>query len=408
MFTLLLILIYIAFISLGLPDSVLGSAWPVMQAEYGAPLGLAGYISMLIAGGTILSSLFSGWVIQRLGTGLVTMISVMLTAAALSGYAYAPSPAWLFLFAVPLGLGAGAVDAGLNSYVAAHYKAHHMSWLHCFWGIGATLGPIILSQYVTSEASWRQGYQTISLLQWGLVAVLLLALPLWKLAAASREAAAAAQQAGEEGAEDLRRQAEEEKSPAKQGVILAMLTFLFYCGVEASVGLWGSSYLVHVKDLPASTAAGWISMYYGGITVGRFITGFVTFKVSSRTLIRAGQLTVLAGALLLLLPLPAVCSLIGLILVGLGCAPIFPCMIHETPARFGSKHAPRIMGYQMAAAYTGSTVLPPLLGALAAALTVGIFPVLVLLYAFLMLAASERINSVLKTRLQGRGTHHSA
>ncbi|WP_426445728.1 MFS transporter [Paenibacillus sp. S-38] len=408
MVTLLLILIYIAFISLGLPDSVLGSAWPVMQAEYGAPLGLAGYISMLIAAGTIFSSLFSGWLIQRLGTGLVTMISVMLTAAALGGYAYAPSPAWLFLFAVPLGLGAGAVDAGLNSYVAAHYKAHHMSWLHCFWGIGATLGPIILSQYVTGDASWRQGYQTISLLQWGLVAVLLLALPLWKLAAASRENASGNGRQTGNGTKPIHLQEEQEKRPAKQGVILALLTFLFYCGVEASVGLWGSSYLVYVKELPASTAAGWISMYYGGITVGRFITGFVTFKVSSRTLIRAGQLIVLGGALLLLLPLPAVCSLIGLILVGLGCAPIFPCMIHETPARFGSKHAPRIMGYQMAAAYTGGTILPPLLGVLAASLTVGIFPVLVLLYAFLMLAASERINSVLKTRLPEQGTHQSA
>ncbi|MCZ8520838.1 MULTISPECIES: MFS transporter [Paenibacillus] len=400
MATFFLVLIYMAFISLGLPDSVLGSAWPLMQSDFGVPLGTAGYIAMSIAAGTILSSLLSGPVIGRFGTGLVTMVSCMLTAAALLGYAHAPSVAWLFLFAVPLGLGAGAVDAGLNSYVAAHYKAHHMSWLHCFWGVGATLGPIILSWYIDHDASWRDGYSTIAVIQWILVAVLLLSLPLWKRAASSHEADRADRT--EEGAEPLPLEGtDSEKPPAKQGILLAMLSFLFYCGVEASVGLWGSSFLVHVKQLPASTAAGWISLYYAGITVGRLVTGFVTFRVSSRTLIRAGQLTALAGALLLLLPVPPVCSLIGLILVGLGCAPIFPCMLHETPARFGRRHAPRIMGYQIAAAYTGSTVLPPLLGALAASFTIGIFPVLVLLYALLMLIASERINTLLKARLQG-------
>ncbi|WP_123041432.1 MFS transporter [Cohnella candidum] len=389
MATFFLIIIYMAFISLGLPDSLLGSAWPVMQGQLGASIDTAGAISMAIAGCTIFSSLFSGVVIQRFGTGLVTLVSVALTAGALLGFSHSPSVFWLILCSIPLGLGAGAVDAGLNSYVAAHYKAHHMSWLHCFWGVGATLGPIIMARYIDAGNAWRDGYLAISGIQGALVLLLFLTLPLWRKVHATaghpvENERVPAQEAG--GAE----------SPVKRkGLKWSLMSFLFYCGAEATVGLWGSSYLVHVKDMDAAAAAQWVSLYYAGITVGRFITGFVTFKVSNKTLIRTGQWFAVAGALLVLLPLPAPLLLTGFIMIGLGLAPIFPCMLHETPVRFGQERSQKIMGYQMALAYTGSTLLPPLLGWLAAQTTIGIFPFFVAGYILFMLAASERINAMM-------------
>lgn len=392
MTTLLLVVIYLAFISLGLPDSVLGSAWPVMQSDFGAPVEMAGLISIFIAGSTIISSLFSGAVIQRLGTGVVTLVSCLMTAAALLGFSLAPSAVWLILLAVPLGLGAGAVDAGLNHYVAAHYKAHHMSWLHCFWGIGAMLGPILMSYFIQNGDSWRSGYHTLFLIQLVLVVLLLLSLPLWKRAALGGQAKAE---------EHTSLPAATEDNPLRtKGVKLAMLSFLLYCGVEASMGLWGSSFLVNIKDLSPAAAAQWVSTYYAGITVGRFITGFITLKVNNRTLIRMGQLIALIGTLLIIVPLPTYFALAGFILVGLGCAPVFPCMLHETPVHFGQAHAHKIMGYQIAAAYTGSTFLPPLLGWLAAHASFAIFPLMITAYAVLMLLCSERLNRLTRARVE--------
>jgi len=390
--TILLLIIYLAFISLGLPDSLLGSAWPAMRPDLDAPLGTAGLLSMTVAVGTILSSLASGAVARRFGTGRVTLVSCFLTATALFGYAYAPSIAWLILFAIPLGLGAGSVDATLNHFVAAHYKAHHMSWLHCFWGVGATTGPMIMAAFLSGNGSWRHGYLTVAGIQSTLVILLLLTLPLWKRPGAGEGVAtgsakpAAAPSHGEGGRNSTK------------GVPYALASFLFYCGVEATVGLWGSSYLVNVKGLLAEDAAQWVSLYYAGITIGRFVTGFITFKVSNRLLIRGGQITALAGTILLLLPLPTGFSLVGLLVTGLGLAPIFPCMLHETPVRFGEAHAQRIMGYQMAVAYTGTTLMPPLLGMLAGFATIGIFPPYVVLSAAAMLLVSERLNLLLDRR----------
>ncbi|GGF70804.1 MFS transporter [Paenibacillus albidus] len=408
MATLFLIIIYLAFISLGLPDSLLGVAWPLIRPELGAPLAAAGYLSMTVAGGTIVSSLASGFVIHRFGTGKVTLVSCMLTACALLGFSFSTSVLWLALLAVPLGLGAGAVDAGLNNYVASHYKAHHMSWLHCFWGIGATLGPIIMSRYILSEHSWRSGYLAVAWIQFALVALLFLTLPLWKRTgheAAGSPGPAAAEQPVQEAGDGSRHFVKSGvvKPLQIKGVKLTLLTFLLYCGVETTMGLWGSSFLVNVKGVDVAVAAQWVSLYFSGITAGRLITGFITLKVKSRILIRAGQLTALTGAVLLLLPLPLYCSLAGFILVGLGCAPIFPCLLHETPARFGKDHSQRIMGYQMAMAYTGTTLLPPLLGLMATRtpLGMGIFPYLVTLYAVAMMFSSEKINSLLKTRFAG-------
>lgn len=391
MATFFLIMIYLSFISLGLPDSLLGAAWPVMQEEYGAAFGMAGVISIVIASGTIVSSLMSGALLKRLGTGQITLISCLMTAAALLGFSFAPSIIWLMVLALPLGLGAGSVDAALNHYVATHYQAHHMSWLHCFWGVGATLGPIIMSGFMRDHDLWRNGYLTISLIQFALVVLLAITLPLWKrMENIQRHAVKESQVQPSRG--------QREQPLRTKGVKLTLLTFLFYCGAEASVGLWGSSFLVNAKELPAAVAAVWVAMYYGGITVGRFITGFVTFKVSNRVLIRSGLLISLAGAALLMLPLPTFCSLIGFLLLGLGFAPIYPCMLHDTPERFGKEQTQKLMGYQMAVAYTGATLLPPMLGWLAAQTTVSILPFFTAFYIVFMLYGSERVNRIMKQR----------
>ncbi|NIK80275.1 fucose permease [Paenibacillus castaneae] len=400
MATFFLIIIYLAFISLGLPDSLLGSAWPVMRLDLNASLGTAGIISMVIAGSTIVSSLLSGTVLKRFGTGKVTLVSCMMTAVALLGFAWSPSLIWLIIFALPLGLGAGSVDAGLNSYVAAHYKAHHMSWLHCFWGVGATLGPIIMASFISGQDLWRQGYLTVAGIQFILVIILFASLPLWDKIAKS-STVSHGESPNELHNQELEQASEHTKPWNVKGVKLAMLTFLFYCGVEASMGLWGSSFLVNIKDLPASTAAKWVSLFYLGITFGRFITGFITFKMSNRKLIRYGQMIALVGTLLLVLPFPTIVSLVGFMTIGLGLAPIFPCMLHETPKRFGQKHAQSIMGYQMATAYTGSTFIPPIIGLLASYSTMGIFPTIIIVFAIAMLLCTEKLNTYIKNRKVG-------
>ncbi len=402
-----LIVIYLAFISLGLPDSLLGSAWPVMWKDMGAPFGAAGIISMTVAGGTIVSSLASGRIIQRLGTGKITLISCCLTAGALLGFSMAPSMVWLVLLAIPLGLGAGAVDSALNHYVAANYKAHHMSWLHCFWGVGATMGPIIMSFYIAGRNSWRGGYAAVAAVQFTLVAILLFTLPLWKRVAAIRELENQQNevpdaQHGQDESEPLR-----EENSGKinilgiKGVKNTLIAFLFYCGVESTVGLWGASYLVGARDIATETAAGWISLYYGGITIGRLVTGLITLKVQNRILIRCGQLIAIAGGGILLLPLPAQFSMIGFILIGFGLAPIFPGLLHETPGRFGSKNSAKLMGYQMAVAYTGATFLPPLFGVIAAKTGIALLPFVVLAFLIFMLLSVEKVNHILGRQEKG-------
>lgn len=398
MATWFLIVIYLAFISLGLPDSLLGSAWPVMWPDIGASFGSAGVVSMIVAGGTIVSSLASGRMIQRLGTGKITLISCCLTAGALLGFSVAPSLIWLALLAIPLGLGAGSVDAALNHFVAENYKAHHMNWLHCFWGVGATAGPIIMSYYIAGHNSWRGGYTAVSMIQFTLVIILFVSLPLWKRIAASRELE---RSQNEEQHDQVESELLQPEGSGKvnvlhiKGVKNSLITFLFYCGVEATVGLWGASYLVGARNITAEMAAGWISLYFGGITIGRLVTGFITLKVHNRLLIRYGQLVTIAGGIILLLPLPISFSLIGFILIGLGLAPIYPGLLHETPARFGSENSARLMGYQMAVAYTGTTFLPPLFGAIAAQTNIALFPFVVLAYLIFMLLSTEKVNYVL-------------
>ncbi|WP_102050610.1 MFS transporter [Pygmaiobacter massiliensis] len=377
--TILLVLIYLAFIGLGLPDSLLGAAWPQLRIDIGAPLSGAGMVSMIVTAGTIVSSLVSARVIRRFGTGKVTAISTALTAAALLGYAFAPAYWWLCIMAIPLGLGAGAVDAALNNFVALHYKAHHMSWLHCFWGLGATAGPILLSVFLARPQGWRTGIRSIGLLQLALVAVLTFSLPLWRKVTEKKEIGSAATSEPVSNREALR----------LRGLPAALLTFFCYCGAELGCGLWASSFLVASRGVAPAQAAGWVSLYYAGITAGRFFSGFAMHRLTCPAMIRLGGLTSLAGCVMLVLPLPTVFSAVALVLIGLGCAPVYPCMIHETPARFGEANSQTAMGLQMATAYCGSTLMPPLLGLLAQLVSVTVFPWFLMVLFGLMLVASE-------------------
>ncbi|MBU3189981.1 MFS transporter [Clostridium bowmanii] len=381
MLTLLLIIIYLAFISLGLPDSILGSAWPAMQTDLSVGLSSAGIIFMIISGGTIISSLLSGKLIKHFGTGKVTFISVTMTALALFGFSVSNSFIWLCLMAIPLGLGGGSVDAALNNFVALHYKSKHMSWLHCFWGIGATLGPVIMSLYISKNNQWKKGYFTIFIIQICLVVVLFITLSLWNKIEIKCDKT------------DENEKSNDNISALKlPGVKLALVSFVFYCATESTAGLWGSSYLVNYKGLSAGEAARWISLFYAGITLGRLLSGFLTMKFNNRKLIRLGQVLCIIGAISLLLPLPIYFSMIGLILLGLGCAPIYPCMLHETPKRFGKSASQSIMGLQMGFAYMGSMFMPPLLGFIAYKSSIAIFPYFLLCCILIMLMGSEKIN----------------
>ncbi|WP_301009944.1 MFS transporter [Anaerotignum lactatifermentans] len=380
MFSLLLALIYVSFISLGLPDSLLGSAWPQMQESLGVSLSLGGVISFLITASTILSSLMSHQVIQRFGTGAVTMCSVALTALALFGFSLSDSFFALCLWAIPYGLGAGSVDAALNNFVALHCKAKHMSWLHCFWGIGATGGPYIMGLCMSRGMGWQAGYRTISFLQMALTLILLLSLPLWKK-----------QELPLSGGETVRPQTPQwGKLLKRPGVKAALTAFFFYSALELTTGLWGSSYMVAVRGISAETAAKWISLFYLGITAGRFFSGFLTLRFSDDAMVRLGEITAIVGILLILLPLHNLFLCLGLILTGLGCAPIYPSLLHATPQRFGKSLSQSLMGTQMAISYLGSTTMPPVSGFLSEKISMGLYPVLLLVFALMLTILTEK------------------
>lgn len=370
-------IIYASFISLGLPDAVLGAAWPVMGKELAVPDGYAGLLSMTAAGGTVLSSLLADRVLYRFGTGRVTAFSVALTAAALLGHSLAPSFGWLLVLAAPLGLGAGAVDTGLNNFVALHYSARHMNWLHCFWGVGAMLGPLVLAGVLEKPGGWRTGYGILSGLQWALVAVLVLTLPLWK--------------------RFERGPVQQERAPRPvPGAVLRlpgapeqMLSYFFYCAIESTTGLWVASWMVSARGVAAATAAGWVSLYYLGITAGRFLSGCVTRWMSTGTLIRLGEGMCMAGMVGLIFGPVWLCPA-ALALVGLGYAPVYPGLMHETPRRFGPMYSQSMIGMEMAGGYLGATLMPPLFGVLAAGTGVGLLPWFLLTGALLLTICGER------------------
>ena len=371
----LLIVIYLSFISLGLPDGLLGAGWPSMYPQFGVPVSYSGIIFLIICMGTVVSSLLSDRFSRRFGTGKVTAVSVGLTAAALLGFACSNAFWQLCLLAVPYGLGAGSVDASLNNYVALHYKSRHMSWLHGMWGVGASIGPYIMSAVLTAGQVWNRGYLYVGLIQLALTIGLFFTLPLWKKPAAEITPSS---------------------PPVKLGQVLAiagakeiMAAFFCYCALEQTVCLWSASYLHLHWALAADTAAAWASLFYLGITAGRFISGFVTMKLNDRQMIFLGFGVLAVGILLVLLPLSQQFALAGLLLIGLGCAPIYPCIIHSTPAHFGAENSQAMVGVQMASAYLGNCLMPPLFGLIANHISTALFPayLLVILAVMVMMYA---------------------
>ena len=381
MYGLLLAIIYLSFISLGLPDTLLGAAWPSMYVELGASVSAAGILSMIIALGTITSCLLSDRMTKKLGTGKITAASVALTAAALFGFSVSHSFLALCLWAVPYGLGAGSVDAALNNYVALHYKSRQMSWLHCMWGVGASVGPYIMGRVLTSGVSWNSGYRIISLLQLGLTVILVLSLPLW------RPQPGAETSDGGESSRPLPLR----EVVAIPGVFEVMTAFFFYCAVEQTTCLWASSYLVLSRGIAAETAAGYASLFIVGITVGRLIGGFLTMKLSDSGMIRLGQGVMAVGVVMLLFASRDSIALAALIVIGLGCGPVFPCIIHATPERFGADRSQAVVGVEMASSYVGICVMPPLFGLLARFLGTALLPYYLCVSLALMVWMHERL-----------------
>ena len=383
----LLGIIYLSFISLGLPDALLGAAWPNMYPEFQVPVSFAGVISMIIALGTIISSLQSDRLTRKFGTGKVTAVSVGITALALWGFSVSHSFIMLCLWAIPYGLGAGSVDASLNNYVALHYASKHMSWLHCMWGIGATLGPYIMGAALTGGATWNTGYRIISALQIVLTAVLVFSLPKWKKQSTLSEEITSGK------ALSLK------EIFAIPGAKAIMVCFFCYCAVEQTTMLWASSYLNLAKGVEAKTAASFAGMFCIGITIGRGINGFIAMKLKDRQMIRMGQTIILAGISVMVLPFGEVVSLIGFSLIGLGCAPVYPCIIHSTPEHFGTEHSQAIIGVQMASAYIGTCLMPPLFGLIANHISIRLLPVYLLILLALMVFMHELLE---------RGVHYES
>lgn len=391
MFGLLLALIYICFISLGLPDSLLGSAWPVLHAEIGVPMSFAGFVSMTIFLGTILSSLFSNKLLVRFGAGKVTAVSTALTAAGLLGFSISSQFWMLILFAVPYGLGAGAIDAILNNYVALHYKAQHMSWLHCMWGVGAAISPYIMSFALISLDRWNYGYLIVSIIQAALTVVIFVSLPLWKRASRSDCGGAASGDASGSGAGEPPVSLSFKEIFAIKGAFSCFFLFFCYCALELTTSLWASSYLVRHWNFSPEKAAAFASMFYLGITFGRFINGFLAMRLGDRFLIRLGLAIVALGILMLVVPFASIFALVGFVVIGLGCAPIYPCIIHMTPAVFGEKNSQAMIGVQMAFAYVGFLTMPPLFGLIADNISIALLPAFQVLFLVLMFVMHELV-----------------
>ena len=376
MYSLLLALIYIAFISLGLPDSLLGSGWPVIHNDLNVPISFMGVVSMVISGGTIVSSLFSDKLTRKLGARIVTVSSVFLTAVALFGFSFSDRFWMLIVFAVPFGLGAGAIDAALNNYVALHYASKHMSWLHCFWGVGTIVSPFVMS-YALTNSTWNQGYRIVGFIQLGIALLLLATLPVWKVHQ-NTNGHQETKSLGLTGALKIK------------GVPFLLIGFFAYCAAEATAMSWASTYFVEVKGINTERAAEFASLFYIGITVGRFISGFVTDKLGDRKMIVIGTCILSCGVISLLIPTSyEIVSLIGFVVIGLGCAPIYPCIIHSTPDNFGAENSGAIIGIQMASAYVGSTLIPPLFGLLGNLIGFKILPVYLLVFIILMITMTE-------------------
>ncbi|PLS28023.1 MFS transporter [Bifidobacterium anseris] len=409
MTNLLLAIIYLAFISLGLPDGLLGAAWPTMSGQLGAPLSWAGGVSMVISAGTIVSALLSDRLTLRFGAGRVTAASVGLTALALFGFSFAPNYWTLLVMAVPYGLGAGGVDAALNNYVAVHYTSRHMSWLHCMWGVGALLGPYMMGFALSRQYGWQWGYRSVGVLQVVLTAVLIASLPLWRNRTVT--SAAPTSDTSSDTKKTAERTADEPRKPLGlvgvlriRGAAQILIMFFCYCSIEQTTILWASSYMAGVDHVDAQTAASYASLVFIGITVGRFVSGFLTMRLSDAWMIRLGAAIIVAGVVLLALPVPGVWNAVaGFVVIGLGCAPVYPCIIHSTPAYFGADKSQAIVGVQMASAYVGTMLMPPLFGLIAQHTTLGLLPWYLLALAAGLIVMHEWLRALRRDSMHAVG-----
>lgn len=383
MVTLLLAVVYLAFISLGLPDSMLGSAWPSMFVDFDVPVSFAGIVSAIIAFGTIISSLASDRVTRKLGASKTTAISALITALSLLGFAFSTEFWMICIIAIPYGLGAGSVDAALNNYVSVHFSSRHMNWLHCMWGLGAAIGPFIMGNALTNGLKWSNGYIIVSVIQIVIAAILFISLPIWKKSPV---------ESADLTREILSKPLRLKEVISLKGAKAVMITFFCYCALEVIVTLWASTYINLEKGIDADTAALWGSLYVLGITVGRAICGFISIKLNDTQLTRLGEGIMVVGLVLMLLPLPNAFTLVGLITFGIGSAPIYPCIIHSTPARFGEHNSQALIGVQMAAAYTGTCLMPSLFGVLANHVSIALFPVFIGVLTVLMIIMFEVYN----------------
>ena len=373
---LLLCVIYLSFISLGLPDGLLGAAWPSMSPELHTPVSYAGIISIIICVGTVVSSLFSDRLTHKLGSGKVTIISVTMTAFALLGFSYSRSFLVICLWSLPYGLGAGSVDAALNNYVALHYPSRHMNWLHCMWGVGASIGPYIMGHLLSAGQHWSQGYLSIGLFQMIMSFLILCSLPLWKKAEtdANTKPLSLSQVLRIPGARQV------------------IISFFCYCALEQTAALWSASYFHLHCGFSSETAATLGSLFFMGITVGRAISGFVTIKLNDTAMIRLGFGITLVGIILLLLPLNHFYSVAGMILIGFGCAPVYPCMMHATPSLFGDSQSQAFMGIQTASAYVGTALMPPFFGLIANHISISLMgPFLLVMLACMIISHQKLI-----------------
>lgn len=387
MFSFLLVIIYFAYISLGLPDPLLGSAWPTMHSDLNVPLSFMGILSMIIACGTIVSSLFADRLVHKLGTGLLTAVSVMMTAIAMFGFSLSDSFILLCLWAVPYGLGAGAVDAALNNYVALHYAPKHMNWLNCFWGVGAVASPYIMGFLLSGGNGWHSGYFTVSMIQVVLTILVFISLPKWKKASPNAE-------------ETVTAPVSKLELLKTKGVPFMLISFFCYCSLEATAGAWASSYLCEYRNFEEERAAFFASLFYLGITIGRIISGFVAEKLGNQRLIRTGLITLLAGIILVMIPTSSdIMTIAGLLVIGLGCAPIYPTLMNATPVYFGKEKSLSIVGMQLASAYIGVNLMPMLFGFLTDNLWNGLYPFYLIILAVLIVIMTEMLNKVIKSNL---------
>ena len=383
MVTLLLAVVYLAFISLGLPDSMLGSAWPSMFVDFDVPVSFAGIVSAIIAFGTIISSLASDRVTRRLGASKTTALSALITALSLLGFAFSTEFWMICVISIPYGLGAGSVDAALNNYVSVHFASRHMNWLHCMWGLGAAIGPFIMGSVLTGGLEWSNGYIIVSSIQIVIAAILFASLPIWKK---SSKESTDSEEVITEKALKLK------EIVLLKGALSVMITFFCYCALEVITTLWASTYINLEKGIDADTAALWGSLYVLGITVGRAICGFISIKLDDTQLTRLGEGIMVVGLALMLLPLPNGFTLAGLITFGVGSAPIYPCIIHSTPARFGADKSQALIGVQMASAYTGTCLMPSLFGIFANHVSVALFPIFIGVLTVIMIIMFEVYN----------------